>query len=111
MVTFPLVYGLSRFVGGKQKVVIADTWDCGTPNNERNEYTATAYSNPINKVFTRIFQGKPKIDTAPTGSPYIFKEKTYTANEKELLIEKRFYEPLVRGVVGVAQKMKKMQKM
>src|SRR5271157_113054 len=109
LIILPLVYGISKFVGGKQKIEIADTWDCGTPINERNEYTATAFSNPINKVFTRVFRNKPRIEIIPSESPYIFKEKKYEANEKKLVIEKDFYEPLVRGIVKISQKMKKMQ--
>lgn len=109
IIILPLVYGISKFVGGKQKVEIADTWDCGTPINERNEYTATAFSNPINKVFNRLFRPKPRVEITPSVSPYVFKEKRYTANEKELVIEKHIYEPIVHGIVKVSQKMKKMQ--
>jgi hydrogenase-4 component B len=109
VIVMPIIYGVSRVAGGKQKVEIADTWDCGTPLNARNEYTATAYSNPINKVFTRIFRPKPRVETTPSASLYIFKEKKYTANEKELVIENRFYVPLVQNVVKFARKIRGMQ--
>jgi hydrogenase-4 component B len=108
-VLLPVVFTISGMVGGKQKESIADTWDCGTPLTPRNEYTATAYSNPINKVFTRVYRHKPKPEMIPSASPYVFKEKKYTANEKEDLIENKFYIPLVKGVMKVADKIRKLQ--
>nr|MDO8110777.1 proton-conducting transporter membrane subunit [Candidatus Sigynarchaeota archaeon] len=109
LIVLSVMFGFSKIVGNKKKIEIAGTWDCGTPLNERNEYTATAFGNPINKVFTRIYKHAPKTETTPSTSPYIFKTKKYTANEKQLLIEKHFYEPIVHGVVKIAQKLKKLQ--
>jgi hydrogenase-4 component B len=108
-VLFPVVFAMSRLVGGKQKESVADTWDCGTPLTPRNEYSATAYSNPINKVFTRIYRHKPRPEMVPSVSPYVFKEKSYTANEKEDLIENKFYIPIVKGFMKAADKLRTLQ--
>ncbi|MGE0080513.1 MAG: hydrogenase 4 subunit B [Thiohalomonadaceae bacterium] len=48
------VWALHR--GGVRRVRRCDAWDCGfAPPNNRMQYTATAFAQPIRRVFTHLF--------------------------------------------------------
>jgi hydrogenase-4 component B len=107
-----LIFGAfyaSKKIGGKQKVEIGDSWDCGTPINSRNEYTGTAFSMPINRVFGGLLRPKSHIKIVPSVSPYIFKEKTFISEEKELIFEKYLYIPVVNSIKSISSRLKRIQ--
>ena len=107
-----LVVGIwlaARHFGGKEKVEIADTWDCGTPLTARNEYTAVGYAMPVDRVFGGIYRPTSQVTTVNTASPYIFKEKKFEGKEKVDLFETYFYAPIAKSIVAVANRVKKIQ--
>jgi hydrogenase-4 component B len=107
-----LVVGIwlsARHFGGKEKVEIADTWDCGTPLSPRNEYTAVGYAQPVDRVFGGVYRPTSQITTVNTTSPYIFKEKKFEGKEKIDLYETYFFGPVARGIKAVANWVKRIQ--
>lgn len=74
----------------------------------RNEYTATAFSKPLMMVFRAIYRPTREVHAVTTISPYFPDEVRYHA-EIEPTFERFVYEPLVRGVVGAARGMRRLQ--
>jgi hydrogenase-4 component B len=57
IIIVPLVLLLSRGIGGRTRVTVDETWNCGVALNSRMEYTATGLSNPLRKVFATCIRG------------------------------------------------------
>ena len=54
--------------GAVRKVRQCDTWDCGfAPPNARMQYTATAFAQPIRRVFGGLFQIDESVDQSEDG--------------------------------------------
>ena len=107
-VTVPLVVFISKRYGGKRRTVVGDTWDCGTPLTAHNQYTGTAYSNPLVKVFSYIYRPKPEVHTESTSSPYVKKKVSY-AFVVVPVFEKYLYQPIVKYLIAGARWVSKIQ--
>jgi hypothetical protein len=60
-----LVYFLMRPTG-RAKTIHADAWDCGFgPLTARMQYTATAFSMPVQRVFSSVWRIQQDIDRVP----------------------------------------------
>ncbi|MCE5295501.1 MAG: hydrogenase 4 subunit B [Euryarchaeota archaeon] len=84
------------------------TWDCGTPLSSRNEYTGTALSNPIVRVFGNIYRPQSEIRTESTSSPYIRKRLFYEVHFGDVF-ERRIYHPITILFTGIAKRMTVIQ--
>ncbi len=104
----PLVILISKWYGGKRKTVVGDTWDCGTPLSARNQYTGTAYSNPLVRVFSYVYRPKPEVKTELTSSPYVKKKVSY-AFVVVPVFEKYLYQPIATSMVAAARWISKIQ--
>lgn len=107
-VVVPLVVVISKHYGGRRKTVVGDTWDCGTPLTAHNQYTGTAYSNPLVRVFSYIYRPKPEVRTESTSSPYVKKRVSYTFVVVPVF-EKYLYRPIVTVLVAAAHRASKIQ--
>jgi hydrogenase-4 component B len=107
-VMVPLVIVISKRYGGKRRTVVGDTWDCGTPLTARNQYTGTAYSNPLVRVFSYIYRPRPEVKTESTSSPYVKKRLSYTFVVVPVF-EKYLYRPIVVVMVALARWVSKIQ--
>jgi len=50
-----------RGSAGQSDVRIGETWSCGYPVNHLNEYTATAYAQPVTRVFRKLLQPRQRV--------------------------------------------------
>lgn len=103
LIVIPVTYAASRYYGGQQKKRTSTTWDCGTPLNPRNQYTGTAFSNPIVRVFSYIFRDQTEIRTEYTSSPYVKKRISYHQRIVPVF-EKYLYRPVVNIGMGAARR-------
>jgi hydrogenase-4 component B len=103
LLILPGVYLISSLYGGRQKTVVGDTWDCGTPLTPSMEYTATAFSKPIAMIFSSIYRPMKTQHTTLTSSPYIKRDITYS-DRIEPVYEKYLYNPIVRATVEIAKR-------
>lgn len=101
-----LVYLVVRSLG-KRPLVRGDTWDCGTPLDRRTQYTPTGFSQPLLRVFNRIYNPQTTVHEEMRPSNYI-RSVRFEQHLPEIFLTK-FYRPLVAGTLFVAQKVKKMQ--
>jgi hydrogenase-4 component B len=86
----------------------APTWGCGGSLNPRTEYTATAFSKPLLMVFREVYRPTRELEALAEVSPYFPQEVRYRV-EIEPTFERHLYDPLVRGVMRVADRMKALQ--
>jgi hydrogenase-4 component B len=86
----------------------APTWGCGGTLNPRTEYTATAFSKPLLLVFREVYRPTRELEALAEVSPYFPQEVRYRV-EIEPTFERHLYDPLVRGVMRVAERMKVLQ--
>jgi len=103
LVFLPGVYLASVFYGGRKKTTVGDTWDCGTPLNGRTEYTGTAFSKPVEMIFSSIYRPIKTQNTKLTSSPYIKREVTYS-DQIEPIYEKYLYDPAARITMEIAKR-------
>ena len=86
----------------------APTWGCGGTLSARTEYTATAFSKPLLMVFREVYRPTREVEALADVSPYFPTEVRYRV-EIEPTFERHLYDPLVRGVIGLAERMKVLQ--
>lgn len=103
IILLPAVYLFTKFYGGRRKVTVGDTWDCGTALSPRMEYTGTAFSQPINRFFNSIYFSKDEFRSNQAVSPYLKKNMAY-ARRMEPVFEKYLYNPVVNATVKIAHR-------
>ena len=84
----------------------APTWGCGGELTARTEYTATAFSKPLMMIFRAVYRPTREVETV--GEAHFPQEVRYRA-EIEPTFERFLYQPLTRGVLRVAERMKVIQ--
>lgn len=105
----PAAFVISRRLGGPRPVRTGDTWDCGTPLGPRNEYTATGFSQPVERVFRSVYRPHAEVRTEPSSSPLIKRKISY-AHSDEPVFERYLYSPVSRVMVWLATKVSVIQK-
>jgi hydrogenase-4 component B len=86
----------------------APTWGCGGTLTPRTEYSATAFSNPLLLVFREVYRPTREVEALTDVSPYFPSEVRYRV-EIEPTFERHLYDPLLRGVIQLADRMKVLQ--
>ena len=84
------------------------TWGCGGTLTPRTEYSATAFSKPLLMVFREVYRPTREVQALTDVSPYFPSEVRYRV-EIEPTFERHLYDPLVRGVIQLAERMKVLQ--
>ena len=84
------------------------TWGCGGRLTPQTEYTATAFSKPLQMIFREIYRPTRELEALAEVSPYFPREVRYR-EEVEPTFERHLYDPLVAGVLGVAERLKIVQ--
>ncbi|MCZ7357288.1 MAG: hydrogenase 4 subunit B [Candidatus Methanoperedens sp.] len=86
-----------------------ETWGCGQPvSTARNEYTATAFSKPIQMWFRNIYRPVRELRTIYSVSPF-FKESFKFDSQIEQIFERYLYTPVVDGVLAKSRVVKMIQ--
>ena len=100
---------LLRLLWGRRHHAKGPTWDCGLPGlTADNEYTATAFSKPLRMIFGALFRPRREIQAVFDVSPYYPKAIRFES-EIEPAFEKKFYDPLLEGILRVARRMRLIQ--
>lgn len=92
---------------GPRRLVRGDTWDCGTPLDRRTQYTPTGFSQPLLRVFTKVYAPVIEVREDPRPSPYI-RGVRFEQRLPEVFLE-RFYLPLSAAAIALAMRVKRMQ--
>lgn len=103
LLLLPLVYLLSNRLGGPQRIMREDTWDCGTPLGPRNQYTATGHSQPLIHSFGRYVGVKSEVSETKSSSPLIPARMKFH-QEVEPVFERYLYRPIHRAAVELSNR-------
>lgn len=103
----PGAYGLVTLLHGR-KVRRSETWDCGTPLTARNEYTGTAFAQPIVRVFSFLYRPQNETSAEYSSSPYIKKKVSFTSKALPVF-ENYLYRPIMKTSVSLARSATRIQ--
>jgi hydrogenase-4 component B len=106
-ITLPVAYGIVTALHGR-KVRSASTWDCGTPLNARNEYTGTAFAQPIVRVFSFLYRPQTETSAEYSSSPYVKKRVSFSSRALPVF-ENYLYRPLMKASISVARSATRIQ--
>ncbi|OHE55601.1 MAG: hydrogenase 4 subunit B [Thaumarchaeota archaeon RBG_16_49_8] len=104
-------YGFVRVVGGPTRQVVYETWDCGFGGlDERMEYTATSFSQPIRKIFKAFFRPRNSIQREFYADSNQYMRKTIRMESTtRSLFEERLYTPVVSATIFLFDKIRRIQ--
>ncbi|MCZ7405721.1 MAG: hydrogenase 4 subunit B [Candidatus Methanoperedens sp.] len=89
--------------------VIYETWGCGQPKStSRNEYTAHAFSKPVEMWFKSLYRPARQTEATYSASPFL-KESFRFESRIEQVFEQYIYEPVVWFVMAKSQSAKVVQ--
>ncbi len=108
LLLLPLVYLVANRLGGPQPTVREDTWDCGTPLGPRNEYSATAHSQPLTRLFGQTVRVKVEVAETPSSSPLVPARMSFR-REVEPVFERYLYDPVSRAAISLSKRISVIQ--
>ena len=101
-----LVGGFAAFKRAKK---LTATWACGLPGlDERMQYTSTAFSKPLRKVFSRVYRAERTLEVVPGDPPYFPVSISYRS-VRTTSFEKFLYRPGVDAIVTAALRLRRLQ--
>ena len=101
-----LVAGIAALKRTKR---LTATWACGLPGlNERMQYTSTAFSKPLRKVFSQVYKADRTVETVPAGTPYFPVSISYSS-VRTTSFEKSLYRPGVNAIIAAAHRLRQLQ--
>ena len=109
MLLFILIMLSMRFIQDPAATRVYETWGCGQPvSTARNEYTACAFSKPVQMWFKNIFRPVRELRASYTVSPLI-KESFKFEVRVEQIFERYLYSPVVDVMLGKSRNIKRIQ--
>jgi hydrogenase-4 component B len=93
---------------GRPVRAAGETWTCGIVPTARMEYTATGFSDPIRRAFAAILLPKPDVVVDEESHRYFGRKMVFHVKITYVFTE-AVYRPASRGVVALANFMKRLQ--
>jgi hydrogenase-4 component B len=88
---------------------VTSTWACGLPGLDRRmQYTSTAFSKPLRRVFSQVYKPDRTVEVAPAGAPYFPASITYRS-VRTTSYERALYRPAMDAVVAWANGLRRLQ--
>ena len=101
-----LAAGIAAFKRAKK---LTATWACGLPSlDERMQYTSTAFSKPLRKVFSQVYKADRTLDVIPADQPYFPASISYRS-VRTTSFERSLYRPGVDAIVTAANRLRQLQ--
>jgi hydrogenase-4 component B len=101
-----VVAGIAAFKRAKK---LSTTWACGLPGlDERMQYTSTAFSKPLRKVFSQVYKADRTLDVVPADQPYFPVSISYRS-VRTTSFERLLYRPGVDAIVAAAHRLRQLQ--
>jgi hydrogenase-4 component B len=104
------VVGITVALLGLRPVVrLTPTWACGLPGlDTRMQYTSTAFSKPLRKVFAWAYRPERTVEALPQEGAYFPVSISYRS-VRTTSYEKWVYRPALDAVVGAAHRLRRLQ--
>jgi hydrogenase-4 component B len=88
---------------------ITPTWACGLPGLDgRMQYTSTAFSKPLRRVFSRVYKPERSVEVLPVDEKFFPASMQYRS-VRTTSYEKSLYRPAVDAVVAMAHRLRQLQ--
>ena len=85
------------------------TWACGLPGlDSRMQYTSTAFSKPLRRVFARAYRPDRTVEVLPADQPYFPTSISYRS-VRTISFEKSLYRPAIEGIVSTGNRLRRLQ--
>ncbi len=101
--------GLVVAFGGHAKKRYSKTWGCGINLSPRTEYTATGFVQPIQRVFSTIYQPTVKLETEFLEESRYFAKRRRFEFHIEPIFQKYLYDPVVAFFTTMADRLRVIQ--
>ena len=93
----------------RRRARITSTWACGLPAlDSRMQYTSTAFSKPLRKVFANAYRAERTVEVAPAGAAYFPQSISYRS-VRTTSYERALYRPAVDKIVATAHRLRRLQ--
>ncbi|HEU5453716.1 MAG TPA: proton-conducting transporter membrane subunit [Terriglobales bacterium] len=93
----------------RRRARVTSTWGCGLPGlDERMQYTSTAFSKPLRKVFANAYRAERTVEVAPAGESYFPQAISYRS-VRTTSYERALYRPAVDAIVAAAHRLRRLQ--
>jgi hydrogenase-4 component B len=87
----------------------APTWACGLPGlDSRMQYTSTAFSKPLRKVFAAVYRAERTLEVVPADQPFFPTSISYRS-VRTTSFERSLYRPAVDAIVATAHRLRRLQ--
>lgn len=105
-----LTFFVLRVLGGKRKIKIARTWDCGTTLGSRMEITATGFSRSIITIFRGVLQPTKQVEVVykDAATKYFTSANAVNLGIKDIYMSS-FYRPMQDLVTKLSTYARKIQ--
>jgi len=88
---------------------VTATWACGMAGlDQRMQYTATAFSKPLRKVFANVYRADRTVEVLPADQPYFPASISYSS-VRTTSFEKSLYQPGVQAIVSIGRRLRSFQ--
>jgi hydrogenase-4 component B len=88
---------------------LTSTWACGLPGLDRRmQYTSTAFSKPLRRVFSQVYKPDRTVEVAPPDAPYFPATITYRS-VRTTSYERALYRPAMDAIVSWANGLRRLQ--
>lgn len=109
IVIIPCLLFVIRLALGKQPVRLGPSWDCGLPGlGPRMQYTATAYSKPLRRIFSFLYQPTRRVELETEGQEILRGAERFESNISHVF-DDWLYKPAASLISAVSQKAKQIQ--
>jgi hydrogenase-4 component B len=88
---------------------LTTTWACGLPGlDSRMQYTSTAFSKPLRKLFSQVYKPERTVEVAPANAPYFPASISYRS-VRTTSYERALYRPAMDAIVAGAHRLRRLQ--
>jgi len=108
LLAFLPVAGILTRLFGPFRQKIYETWNCGVKLTPRMAYTATAFSNPLRRVFRKLYQPYEEVKVTYTQKPYFIKSITYHSHIASIF-EELLYRPIHQAILRLSHRIRTVQ--
>src|SRR5512141_2146343 len=85
------------------------TWACGLPGlDSRMQYTGTAFSKPVRRVFARVYRPERSLEVRPEDAAYFPTSISYRS-VRTTSFERSLYRPAVDAIVSIGHRLRRLQ--
>lgn len=99
---------LPAVIGGRTRVRVDETWNCGVTLKPRMEYTATSFSKPLRQVFRFLLRPTRHVERDEGPRPHLAAAIRYHSSVKPIF-EDYLYRPFSRTIVFVSDRLRALQ--